>query len=83
MSTQSQASPKADKEREREEPASLIDHRGADRVQKILNVLLHGRQGKLGAVVVNLSRTGALATITDRKCPRAKPASFCIARARS
>jgi twitching motility protein PilT len=50
-----------------ERPANLIDHRAADRVQRIVSAKLHGRQGHLAGMVVNLSRTGALVTITDKK----------------
>ena len=35
----------------------------ADRVGKIVHVLIHGDRGKLAGIVVNLSRTGALLTV--------------------
>ncbi|MHC4937426.1 MAG: PilT/PilU family type 4a pilus ATPase [Planctomycetota bacterium] len=35
----------------------------ADRIGKIVHVLIHGDRGKLAGIVVNLSRTGALLTV--------------------
>ncbi|MHC4223563.1 MAG: type IV pilus twitching motility protein PilT [Planctomycetota bacterium] len=70
MSTHGQATKTAEVKPARSDtatPASLVDHRAADRVQRILSAKLHGRQGILAGMVVNLSRTGALVTITDKR----------------